>query len=116
MTTLPTHPSKLKRIFETRRGLLLSISAHDVGVLMGINEPDNRTVRRYIDELIDFGFCIGSVPKEGGGCFIPTTERELELAKGDCLGRAEKLVTKARKLDENFRNGPPQTDLPGTTP
>jgi len=114
VTTLPTHLSKLWRIFSTRRGLRLAISAHDLGVLMGIDEPDNRTVRRYIDELIDFGFCIGSVPKEGGGYFVPTNDPELEFAKRDLLGRAEKLRRRAQQLDDNFRNGPPQTDLPGT--
>jgi len=109
--------AKLLRTLLSRRGLRAAISAHDLSIVLGIDEADNRTGRRWIEELnIDDGCCIGSVPKEGGGYFIPETTDELALIVADRRGRAAKNHAMADALEKNFPHrfdGPRQQDLLG---
>lgn len=114
--TPPTHHlTRLRQVLEGYRGLAHTIRAKDLGVILGINDPTGRTIREYINALIDAGVPIGSVNFEaGGGYFLIENERELVACVRNYESRVREIQKKSERLVQAFRHGPAQPSLLST--
>lgn len=97
------------------RGEAGAITADSLAASIGVREPDNRSLRQAISDLIEDGYCIGSTSVDGrAGYFIVETEEELARVRASLLSRERELSRRREHLDANFeRGGPLQPELLG---